>query len=85
MPWYEHRFCYICLFRFPTKKEKKLVHNGGYYFFFFIENTLVIFVCLFVFFLGHHLFMAHKGIREEFLEELGEASLCLHETCPIAG
>lgn len=29
--------------------------------------------------------MVPKGIRDEFLEELWEASLCLHETCPIAG
>lgn len=40
---------------------QKPVHDGGHFFFFKIENTLVILVC----FLGHHLSVAHSGIRGE--------------------
>lgn len=64
------------------KKRKKRSITGDIIFFFHRKYACKF---LFVCFLGHHLRMAHKGIREEFLEELGEASLCLHETCPIAG
>lgn len=74
-------FVIFACFSFLQKKKKRSI-MGDIIFFFHRKYTCNFF---FVCFLGHHILMARKGIREEFLEDLGEASLCLHETCPVAG
>lgn len=67
------------------RREKRSIMGDIIFFFSSLRRKYTCNFFLFVCFLGHHLLKARKGIREEFLEELGEASLCLHETCPTAG
>ena len=70
---YEHRFCYICLFLFPTK----LAHNGDS----FVQKKKIMLV---MFFPDHSLSIAYERIRSEFTKKrLRTKFVCLHESIQL--
>ena len=70
---YEHRFCYICLFLFPTK----LAHNGDS----FVQKKKIMLV---MFFPDHFLSIAYERIRSEFTKKrLRTKFVCLHESIQL--
>lgn len=71
----------ILLYLLVSVSYKSWSITGDFFFFFSRKNMLVIFVSLSSW---SSPLVAHTGIRNGFLEELREARLFLHESCPTA-